>query len=93
MKQYVAVDVTVDEAGGNHPRCVIWEDGRRFDIDSVSDVRRAASLKSGGAGLRYTCRIGKRDTYLYFEDPRWFVDLLFLKEKEAKELTVLGERG
>lgn len=74
MKTYVAVELIVDEAGGNHPRCVIWEDGRRFEIGSVSDVRRAASLKGGGRGLRYTCRIGARDAYLYFEDPRWFVD-------------------
>ena len=53
---------------------VLWEDGRRFEISSVSDVRRAASLKAGGSGIRYTCRIGRKDTYLYYEDPKWFVD-------------------
>jgi len=37
-------------------------------------VRRAASLKAGGSGIRYTCRIGKKDAYLYYEDPKWFVD-------------------
>lgn len=74
MKVYVAVDLTIDEAGVMHPKRIHWEDGRRFEIASISDVRRAASLKAGGTGLRYTCRIGSRDTYLYYEDPRWFVD-------------------
>lgn len=38
------------------------------------DVRRAASLKAGGTGLRYRCLIGGRERYLFFEDPRWFVE-------------------
>lgn len=74
MKIYVAVELTIDEAGIMHPRSVLWEDGRKFEISSVSDVRRAASLKAGGSGIRYTCRIGRKDTYLYYEDPKWFVD-------------------
>ncbi|MDO4573214.1 MAG: hypothetical protein Q4C13_07580 [Clostridia bacterium] len=74
MKTYVAVEALFDTEGGMHPKCVIWEDGRRFEITQVSDVRRAASLKAGGTGLRVRCRIGRRETYLYFEDPRWFVD-------------------
>ena len=77
MKVYVAVELTIDEAGVMHPSRIIWEDGRKFDITSVSDVRRAASLKAGGSGLRYTCRIGSRDAYLYYEDPKWFVDAEF----------------
>lgn len=74
MKTYVAVELTTDETGAMHPNRIIWEDGRKFEITSVSDVRRAASLKAGGCGLRYTCRIGSRDTYLYYEDPKWFVE-------------------
>lgn len=74
MKTYVAVEVLFDVEGIMHPTCVIWEDGRRFEITSVSDVRRAASLKAGGTGIRYRCHIGHKDTYLYFEDPKWFVE-------------------
>ena len=74
MKVYVAVELTIDESGVMHPHSILWEDGRRFEITSVSDVRRAASLKAGGSGLRYTCRIGSRDAYLYYEDPKWCVD-------------------
>ncbi len=74
MKRYVAVELWTDTAGAMHPTAVRWEDGRRFEIVRVSDVRRAASLKAGGTGIRYRCLIGARETYLYFEDPRWFVD-------------------
>ena len=38
------------------------------------DVRRAASLKAGGTGLRYRCLIGGRERNLFYEDPRWFVE-------------------
>lgn len=38
------------------------------------DCRRAASLKAGGIGMRYTVRISNRQSYLYYEDPRWFVE-------------------
>jgi len=75
MKQYVAVEAHFDEGGGIRPLCIIWEDGRRFSVDRVTDVRRAASLKAGGTGLRYRCIIGGRERYLFFEDPKWFVEL------------------
>ncbi len=74
MKMYVSVEVVFDAAGAMHPKAVIWEDGRRFEITSISDVRRAASLKAGGNGIRYTCRIGRTDSYLFYEGPQWFVD-------------------
>lgn len=74
MKKYVAVELWMDTAGAMHPTCVIWEDGRRFEISCVTDVRRAASLKAGGTGIRYRCCVGRKETYLYYEDPKWFVD-------------------
>ena len=52
MKVYVAVELTCDEAGVMHPQRILWEDGRKFEISSISDVRRAASLKAGGSGIR-----------------------------------------
>ena len=51
-----------------------WDDGRCFVIDEVRDVRRAASLKTGGDGIRYTIRVGSTITYLFYEQPRWFVE-------------------
>lgn len=49
-------------------------DGRAFRIDRVLEVRRAASLKAGGVGWRYKCRIQGRERYLFYEDPAWFVE-------------------
>ena len=63
-----------DEDGNLLPINIVWEDGRKFPIDKVTDVRYAASLKAGGAGIRYTCQIGGKERYLFLEDQRWFVD-------------------
>ena len=48
----------------------------RFDVDGTVflDIRRAASLKAGGAGIRYICRIRGRVKYLWLEESRWFVE-------------------
>ena len=85
VKRYVSVEAVTDENGSTIPRAVIWDDGRRFAVDRILDTRRAASLKVGGAGMRYTVRIGDAVTYLFFEDPRWFVE-----EKQQGELAGRG---
>ena len=73
-KHYVEVVSRTDEDGAVMPLQVVWDDGRTFDIDRVLDVRQAASLKVGGTGMRYLVRIGQRTTYLFYENPRWFVE-------------------
>lgn len=80
----VYVDVLVDflDNGQMLPRRVTWEDGRKFDIDRVSDIRPAYAAKAGGQGDRYTVYINGRKSYIFFErgasvkDPlgRWFVE-------------------
>ena len=71
---YVRVVVEYDEAGGVHPLRIAWEDGRAFRVERVLDVRRAAATKAGGQGMRYTCRIRGKETYLFEDDGRWFVE-------------------
>ncbi len=73
-KVYVAVTVYYSEAGKVHPLSIEWEDGRVYEIDRIVDVRRAASLKVGGQGIRYTCRIRGRETFLFEDRGRWFVE-------------------
>ena len=53
---------------------VLKEDGRRFEVDRLLDVRRAAATRAGGQGMRYTVRIMGRETYLFEDDDRWFVE-------------------
>ncbi|MCL1847565.1 MAG: hypothetical protein FWF91_06315 [Coriobacteriia bacterium] len=87
QKRYVEVVTRTGTDGKIMPLSIIWEDGRSFDVDQVIDMRRAASLKVGGSGIRYICEIKGTRTFLYFEDPLWFVE-----EKLAQEESlVIGE--
>ncbi|HHW46236.1 MAG TPA: hypothetical protein GXX17_04915 [Clostridiales bacterium] len=73
-KIFVDVVVKYDAEGNIIPLSILWEDGRIFEIDKVVDVRPAPSLKAGGQGIRFTCRIQNKYRYLFFEEPRWFVE-------------------
>lgn len=73
-KVYVEVVAKFDPEGGLLPQSIRWEDGTVYEIDKVLQVCRAASLKAGGAGIRYTVRICNKETYLFLEENRWFVE-------------------
>ena len=73
-RTYVRVIVEYDEEGGVHPLEIRWEDGRKFRVERVLDVRRAAATKAGVQGIRYTCRILGQETYLFEDRGRWFVE-------------------
>ena len=74
-KTYVKVTADFYPDGRLRPVTMTWTDGRVFEIDRISDIRRAASLKAGGTGLRYTCFICGRMCYLYYEENyKWFVE-------------------
>ena len=74
-KEYVSVEMSVDVCGRVHPTAIIWEDGKRFEIDRILDIRPSTSQKGGGIGTRFTCRIRGLERYLYWENPRWFVEI------------------
>ena len=74
LKRYVEVTARFTADGDIIPLKILWHDGSVFFIDRVLDIRPAASLKAGGAGIRYTCRISNRETYLFLEENRWFVE-------------------
>jgi len=73
-KVFVDVIVKYTKEGQKIPITVIWGDGRRYSVDRVLDVRPAASLKAGGCGIRYICRVHGKETTLWLEDDRWFVE-------------------
>jgi hypothetical protein len=73
-KTYVEVTARFDTEGRILPLKIMWRDGSSFFIDKVLDIRPAASLKAGGAGIRYTCRVNQKETYLFLEENRWFVE-------------------
>lgn len=72
------IDLTVNvrhEVGGRAvPTSIVWNDGRVFDIDKVLDIRKAASLKEGGIGMRYTCQICGKKVLLFNDNDTWFIE-------------------
>lgn len=83
IKVYVPVEVRFDEIGRMLPHVITWEDGKRFEIDRVTDIRPAPAMRAGGQGDRYTIWIGGQQSYLFFERyatvsgcclGRWFVE-------------------
>jgi hypothetical protein len=73
-KVFVEITAKHDVHGNIRPLIVKWEDGRVFEVDRLLDVRQAASLKAGGAGMRYTCRICNKQVYLFDDEGKWFVE-------------------
>lgn len=73
-KVYVDVDARFTRDGQLLPRAIIWEDGHRYEIDRVTQVARRASMKAGGVGIRYTCIVNGKQSYLFYEVDRWFVE-------------------
>lgn len=74
QKIYVKVIAEFDTDGTVTPLSMEWEDGTVYEIDKVTDARRRASMRVGGTGMCYTCVIRRQERYLYFENPRWFVE-------------------
>jgi len=83
IKVYVGVEADFGSDGVMLPRAIIWEDGTRFEVDRVLDIRSAPALKAGGQGDRYSVRINNQPTYIFFERStnltgnvigRWFVE-------------------
>ena len=73
-KVYVNVVVEYSKEGEIKPMYFTWDNGVRYDIDRVFEHQKAASLKVGGQGCRYRCRVKGKDIYLYLEEGRWFME-------------------
>ena len=73
-KIFVEVNVHCDLQGNMIPVSFLWSDGRLFEIDKVIDKRRAASLKAGGQGIRYICKIKGKEVNLFYDEPIWFIE-------------------
>ena len=71
----VDMDVHFTKDGDIIPRAFVWENGRQYEIDRVLEIKKAASLKAGGQGIRYTCRVMNKTVYLFLEDGKqWFLE-------------------
>ena len=73
-KHFTEVKAQFDLEGNILPLSMTYE-GEEYEVDRIVDIRPAASLKSGGAGIRYTCYIQGKRTYLFLEETRWFFEV------------------
>lgn len=73
MKTYIRVIAQHQLDGSLCPLKIEYE-GIWYKVDRVSDVRMAASLKLGGQGMRYTCKIAGRQVYLFCDNGQWFLE-------------------
>ena len=74
IKTYVNVMVEHRSDGTKTPIEIRFDDGRKFEIDKVTDRRRAAATKVGGTGIRYTIFIRGQERKLFEDEDRWFVE-------------------
>ena len=74
-KVYVDVNGTFTKDGRLLPKSFIWKDGHVYEIQRIKHICRAASLKAGGVGIRYTCIINGMESHLFYEENNmWFVE-------------------
>lgn len=73
--EFLEVTAKFDSTGRIVPISFIWA-GRKINIDRVTDSRPAASLKHGGQGIRYTCRTGCKNYYLFCDEGKWFLEIM-----------------
>ena len=70
----LAVNVRHEKDGRAFPTSIGWEDGRKFEVDRILDIRNAAAHKCGGVGIRYTCKICGKTVELFDEEGLWFME-------------------
>lgn len=75
-KQFVSVHCIHTKEAHIIPQIIVFDDLTKYQIDKVLDVRKAASLKVGGVGLRYTIKVCGKETFLFFDEneKKWFVE-------------------
>ena len=83
IKVYVNVRVDFNSDGRMMPRRITWENGERYTVDRVVDIKPAPALRSGGQGDRYTIIVNGIQSYIWFERSaditganlgKWFVE-------------------
>ena len=76
VKTYVNVMVEHRSDGVKTPKEIRFDDGRRFEIDKVTERRRAVATKVGGTGIRYTIYVRGHERKLFEDGGLWFVEAI-----------------
>ena len=73
-KVYGDVVLLQDKYGKCRPLRIQWEDGTVYSVERLINRCRACSRAVGGGQMRYTIQIHGRETFLYEDNGRWFVE-------------------
>lgn len=73
-KVYVDVVAWHGKDGKSRPLRILWEDGSVYVVERLLNRCRAKSVIVGGGDIRYTVQINGKETFLFEEDGRWFVE-------------------
>ena len=75
MRKNISVIAKMDSNAKVLPIKIIWDVGRQFEIDKILDIRKAASTKGGGKGIRYLVRIKNQERFIWLDDYYWFIEI------------------
>ena len=73
-KVFVGVMVKVSPEGEIRPINITYTDGITYEIDRLKQRCRAHATKVGGTGIRYTIVVEKKETYLFEDEGKWYVE-------------------
>lgn len=76
LNKKIELDILVEHTkdGRSLPKTILWDDGRRFDIDKILDIRQATTLKCGGAGMKLYLQNLWQTACIFNEEDKWFVE-------------------
>ncbi len=74
-KQYVEVIATHHIDGSVRPQQIIFASGPIFDIEEVLGVGSGKTKTTREIAKRYSIRVKGRETCLYEDGGRWFVEM------------------
>ena len=70
----VGVTLKVSPEGNVGPLTITFENGKTYTTDRLKERKRARATKVGGTGIRYTVVIQNRETYLFEDEGKSFVE-------------------
>ncbi|MBQ3376148.1 MAG: hypothetical protein IJG49_07035 [Erysipelotrichaceae bacterium] len=71
MKTAVDVICLYPQDGIIKPLFIVWNNGARYPIDRIDQVVPVSEGEC--CGMRYSCRLGKQQRYLYLENGKWYI--------------------
>ncbi len=74
-KKYIKVCAVFTKDGNIIPKSFLYDDGNKYKIDRILDVRRKASKKTGGSGICYTVIIEGKEKELFIDDNKWYMEV------------------